>query len=74
LERRMRRRDLIAGGLAVLFIGGFLLNAIAVGTVTAFRDGFSQGLPLLGVLAALLAWFLKILVVGYVQRWRQRVP
>jgi hypothetical protein len=74
LERRMRRRDLIAGGLAVLFIGGFLLNAIAVGTVTAFRDGFSPGLPLLGVLAALLAWFLKILVVGYVQRWRQRVP
>jgi hypothetical protein len=72
LESRMRRRDLIAGGLAVLFIGGLLLNSTAVLLVAAVRGGFTPGLPLLGVLAALLGWLFKFLVVNLVQRWRQR--
>ncbi len=73
LEHRLRRRDLIAGGLMVLFIGGLLLNGITVLTVAALRDGFSPSLPLFGVVAVPLAWLFKHLVVSFVKLWRRRV-
>jgi hypothetical protein len=73
LESRIRRRELIALGIAVLFIGGLLLDSFAVIAVTLLRDGLSASIVLLGMLDGLLAWFLNVLVVDYIQRWRQRI-
>jgi len=49
-----------------------MLGLAGVG-VTWIRDGFSEGIVLLGMLDGLLAWLLKVLVVNYVQRWRRRI-
>jgi hypothetical protein len=73
LEYRMRRRDLIASGLIVLFIGSLLLNSIAA-LVAALGAESSPGFPLLAVVAVGLAWLLKHLVVNFVTLWRRRVP
>jgi hypothetical protein len=71
LEERIRRREIIAGVLALLFVGGLLLDGIVVVAIAVVRDGFSPGFVVFGLLGAFLAWILKHMLrhlVGLIRR------
>jgi hypothetical protein len=72
LEARIRRRELIAGTLAVLFIGGMLLQGLVVCALETIREGFSPMLLAFGLLATAFAWIMKHMVKNLVNLWRQR--
>jgi hypothetical protein len=73
LERRMRRRELIAGGWWILFLGFWLLDAawaVIGGSLGLIKDESTFAMLLVIAVAAFLAWALWALVKNFIGMWR----
>jgi hypothetical protein len=72
LDERIRRREIAAGLLINLFVGGILLQGAGVVAVTTIREGLSLLSLVFVVLAAFLLWVMKYSVSHLVGLLRRR--
>ena len=73
LERRMRRRELIASGASTAFFAFLLLDAAIViigGLVGAIKEDATFGILILIAVTAVLIWMLQAAVKNFIGMWR----
>jgi|HubBroStandDraft_6_1064221.scaffolds.fasta_scaffold182542_1 hypothetical protein len=76
LKRRMRRRELFANASLVLFLGALLLNGVIVfvgGALGLLKDDSAVGFFVIVPIAAVLVWFIRLLLRNMVDIWRRRL-
>ena len=75
LKQRMRRRELVANASLALFLGALLLNVVVVvvgGAVGLLKDESTVGLFAIIPIAAVLIWFIRLLLRQIIAVWGRR--
>jgi hypothetical protein len=72
LERKIRRRELIANALLILFVGAILLNGAIAFAAVLIGEGRVGLLPLFIAFGAFITWILKTLAAEFLRIWRRR--